>query len=74
MKETETKLKLEIKKQTKKAINENFIQLKEGGIEDLNGILIYLMEEAMSSPGGIERSELRDNLIKLGKIAELIDW
>lgn len=73
MKETETKLKIEIKKQTKKAIDKNFIQLKEGGIEDLNGILIYLMEEAMSSPGGIERSELRDNLIRLGKIAELID-
>ena len=73
MKETETKLKLEIKKQTKKAIDGNLVQLKEGGIEDLNGILIYLMEEAMSSPGGIERSELRDNLIKLGKIAELID-
>ena len=73
MKETETKLKLEIKKQTKKEIDENCVLLKEGEIEDLNGILIYLMEEAMSSPGGIERSELRDNLIKLGKIAELID-
>ena len=69
MKKTEKKLEKEIENQIKQAMDEKFIILKDGEIEDLNGILKYLMEEAMSSSGGIERSELRENLIRLGKIA-----
>ena len=71
MKKTEKKLEEEIENQIKQAMDEKFIKLKDGTLEDINGIIKYLMEEAMSSPGGIERSELKENLIRLGKIAVL---
>lgn len=67
----------DIKKELKKEIEQTCKGLVQAGyietenVEEIIKFANYLMSETMSSAYGIEDSDLRDTLIRMGKIAKL---
>jgi len=73
MNNTIENLRLKIEELTTGIVDrEELVKLSDGGKEDVIGILTYLMEEAMSSSNGIQTSELKENLIRMGKLIKTL--